>query len=346
MSSFDLVSPEFLFPGRGDCCRGRVFAFDWQLLIRHRQADCPRLSVWSGQLIVTHSDGKVTSLPPHRLHHLFISAPMTVRLTVVKRNCIVRWLFYRGGDTGSRSLMDFSLLPEEVLVNVLRQTSPSTVVAAKRLNRKLFRIVERNHLAKPRVDDFNVEMRTFVARTRPLGKLQLKNAGTVHRRLVVTMKRKNKSRQVVEEGIEGPSSSSGTQLISEEMKKVIAAMPQLETLRVQPRSNAYLRELTNVTVRNWGSSPPTTIALYNCTTNITLHGIFDMVKAMNSDTVVDWDFGRVLPSEGVDGQLFSMMSISGLTILISDDFRSRRVQIAHGQSRIAFNLIKEEAFTT
>ncbi|VDL84250.1 unnamed protein product [Nippostrongylus brasiliensis] len=67
---------------------------------------------------------------------------------------------------------------------------------------------------------------------------------------------------------------------------------------------------------------------------------------MNSDTVVDWDFGRVLPSEGVDGQLFSMMSISGLTILISDDFRSRRVQIAHGQSRIAFNLIKEEAFTT
>ncbi|WKY09430.1 hypothetical protein Q1695_002082 [Nippostrongylus brasiliensis] len=318
--------------------------------------------------------------------------------------------------------MDFSLLPEEVLVNVLRQTSPSTVVAAKRLNRKLFRIVERNHLAKPRVDDFNVEMRTFVARTRPLGKLQLKNAGTVHRRLVVTMKRKNKSRQVVEEGIEGPSSSSGTQLISEEMKKVllyerlsfdgvtadteffnmltakwndlrwvkslsftlcrlkfteqqmlsllsrtscnsltldfchiendiisdkvIAAMPQLKTLRVQPRSNAYLRELTNVTVRNWGSSPPTTIALYNCTTNITLHGIFDMVKAMNSDTVVDWDFGRVLPSEGVDGQLFSMMSISGLTILISDDFRSRRVQIAHGQSRIAFNLIKEEAFTT
>ncbi|KAK6053868.1 F-box domain protein [Cooperia oncophora] len=119
--------------------------------------------------------------------------------------------------------MDLSLLPEEVLVNVLRQTSPTTVITAKRLNKKLHRIVERNHLAKPRVDDFNVEMRTFHGRTRPIGKLQLKNngGGTVHRRLVVTMKRKNKSRQVVEEGVEGPSNSSGTQLIAEEMKKVL-----------------------------------------------------------------------------------------------------------------------------
>nr|CDJ96052.1 Cyclin F-box domain containing protein [Haemonchus contortus] len=119
--------------------------------------------------------------------------------------------------------MDLSLLPEEVLVNVLRQTSPTTVIAAKRLNKKLHRIVERNHLAKPRVDEFNVEMRTFHERTRPIGRLQSKNVGTgtLHRRVVVTMKRKNKRRQVVQEGVEGPSNLTGTQLIGEEMRKVL-----------------------------------------------------------------------------------------------------------------------------
>ncbi|XGW01113.1 hypothetical protein V3C99_013796 [Haemonchus contortus] len=320
--------------------------------------------------------------------------------------------------------MDLSLLPEEVLVNVLRQTSPTTVIAAKRLNKKLHRIVERNHLAKPRVDEFNVEMRTFHERTRPIGRLQSKNVGTgtLHRRVVVTMKRKNKRRQVVQEGVEGPSNLTGTQLIGEEMRKVllygrlsfdgvtadteflnmltakwndlrcthslsftlcrlkiteeqllsllkrsscnsltldfchfehdivsdkvIAAIPQLRTLRVQPRSSVFLRNLTNVTLRNWTSKPPSTIALYNCVTNITVHGICDLIKTLSLDAVVDWDFGRVLPSEGSDSQLFSMMSIFGLTILISDDFRSRRVQIARGCSRIAFNLIKEESFTS
>ncbi|EYB89463.1 hypothetical protein Y032_0231g2990 [Ancylostoma ceylanicum] len=117
-------------------------------------------------------------------------------------------------------VMDFSLLPEEVLVNVLKMSSPTTVVVAKRLNRKLNRIVERNHLGKPHVDDFSVEMRTFLGRTRPIGKLQLKNTEKMHRRVVVTMKRKHKSRQVVEEGLEGPSCSNGTSLVMEEMKKV------------------------------------------------------------------------------------------------------------------------------
>ncbi|KAK6010860.1 hypothetical protein OSTOST_24073, partial [Ostertagia ostertagi] len=60
--------------------------------------------------------------------------------------------------------------------------------------------------------------------------------------------------------------------------KVIAAIPQLRTLRVQPRSSVFLRQLTNVTARNWASSPPTTIALYNCATNIALHGICDLIK--------------------------------------------------------------------
>ncbi|VDM65516.1 unnamed protein product [Strongylus vulgaris] len=41
-----------------------------------------------------------------------------------------------------------------------------------------------------------------------------------------------------------------------------------------------------------------------------------------------------------------MMSISGMTIFVSDDFCSRRVQIARGSSRVAFNLIREEAFTS
>ncbi|VDP04664.1 unnamed protein product [Heligmosomoides polygyrus] len=286
--------------------------------------------------------------------------------------------------------MDLSHLPEAVLVNMLRQASPTTVITAKRLNKKMHRIVERNHLAKPRVDEFNVEVRTFFSRTRPIGKLQLKNGGAVQRRLVVTMKRRNKSRQVVEEGVEGPSSLSGTHVIGEEMKKVkglsfdgitadtaffsmltakwndlrsltldfchfeqdiitdkvIASMPQLRTLRVQPRSSVFHRHLTDTSVRNWGSSPPHTIALYNCSTSITLQGIFDMIKAVDVDTAVDWDFGRVLPSEGADGQLFSMLSIPGLTILVSDDFRSRRVQMTRGTSRIAFNLTKEEAYTS
>lgn len=318
--------------------------------------------------------------------------------------------------------MDLSHLPEAVLVNMLRQASPTTVITAKRLNKKMHRIVERNHLAKPRVDEFNVEVRTFFSRTRPIGKLQLKNGGAVQRRLVVTMKRRNKSRQVVEEDVEGPSSLSGTHVIGEEMKKVllcdrlsfdgitadtaffnmltakwndlrcihnlsftlcrlkfteeqllsllartscrsltldfchfeqdiitdkvIASMPQLRTLRVQPRSSVFHRHLTDTSVRNWGSSPPHTIALYNCSTSITLQGIFDMIKAVDVDTAVDWDFGRVLPSEGADGQLFSMLSIPGLTILVSDDFRSRRVQMTRGTSRIAFNLTKEEAYTS
>ncbi|VDM59208.1 unnamed protein product [Angiostrongylus costaricensis] len=317
--------------------------------------------------------------------------------------------------------MDLSLLPEEVLVNVLRLTTPTTVIAAKRLNKKLNRIVERNHLGKPRVDDFNVEMRSYVGRTRPVGKLQPKNSsGKLHRRIVVTIKRKNKSRNVVEEGIEGPS-TYGIDLIGEEMKKVLlldrlsfdgvtadtefynmltakwndlrcvrnlsftlcrlkfseeqmlslltrtachsltldfchfehdivsdkvlGAIVCLQSLRVQPRSNVFLHQLTNATLRNWATSPPTTIALYSCVTNITLQGIFDMIKCLSDDSIVDWDFGRVLPCEGVDGQLFSMMSLSGMTIFICDDFRSRRVQIARGASRIAFNLIKEEAFT-
>ncbi|KJH42418.1 F-box domain protein [Dictyocaulus viviparus] len=317
--------------------------------------------------------------------------------------------------------MDLSLLPEEVLVNVLRLTSPTTVIAAKRLNKKLNRIVEQNHLGKPHVDDFSVEMRTFVSRTRPLGRLQLKNpCGKLHRRVVVTMKRKNKSKYIVQEGIEGPS-NSGLNLIGEEMKKVnlderlsfdgvtadiefynmltakwndlrcvnslsftlcrlklseeqmlslltrtnchsltfdfchfehdiisdkvLSAIVSLQSLRVQPRSDVFLHQLTNATLRSWASSPPTTIALYSCVTNITLQGIYDMIMSLSDDSVVDWDFGRVLPSEGVHGQLFSMMSMSGMTILICDDFRSRRVQLARGDSRIAFNLVKEEAFT-
>ncbi|VDM68307.1 unnamed protein product [Strongylus vulgaris] len=116
--------------------------------------------------------------------------------------------------------MDFSRLPEEVLVNVLKMSSPTTVTMAKRLNKKLNRIVERNHLGKPRVDDFNVEMRTILGRTRPIGKLQLKSTGKLHRRIVVTMKRKHKSRQIVEEGIEGPSCSNKSNVIMENMKKV------------------------------------------------------------------------------------------------------------------------------
>lgn len=63
-------------------------------------------------------------------------------------------------------------------------------------------------------------MRTFLGRSRPIGKLQLKNTGKMHRRVVVTMKRKHKSRQVVEEGLEGPSCSNGTSVVMEEMKKV------------------------------------------------------------------------------------------------------------------------------
>ncbi|ETN77055.1 F-box domain protein, partial [Necator americanus] len=116
--------------------------------------------------------------------------------------------------------MDFSLLPEEVLVNVLKMSSPTTVTVAKRLNKKLNRIVERNHLGKPRVDDFNVEMRSFLGRTRPVGKLQLKNSTKMHRRVVVTMRRKHKSRQIIEEAFDGPSCSNGTNVIMEEMKKV------------------------------------------------------------------------------------------------------------------------------
>lgn len=60
--------------------------------------------------------------------------------------------------------------------------------------------------------------------------------------------------------------------------QVIASMPQLRTLRVQPRSSVFHRHLTDTSVRNWGSSPPHTIALYNCSTSITLQGIFDMIK--------------------------------------------------------------------
>ncbi|RCN34131.1 F-box domain protein [Ancylostoma caninum] len=323
--------------------------------------------------------------------------------------------------------MDFSLLPEEVLVNVLKMSSPTTVVVAKRLNRKLNRIVERNHLGKPRVDDFSVEMRTFLGRSRPVGKLQLKNTGKMHRRVVVTMKRNQKSRQVVEEGLEGPSCSNGTSLVMEEMKKVklflvqlyerlsfdgvtadteffnmltakwndlsavqslsftlchlkfskeqmlslltrtacrsltldfchfeqdiisdkvINSMPCMQCLRIQPRSTVYLHQLTDATLKRWSVSPPTTIALYNCASNFTLQGIVEIIKSLAEDTLVDWDFGRILPRDGADGHLLSMMSISGMTIFVSDDFGSRRVQIARGPSRIAFNLIKEEAFTS
>uniref|UniRef100_A0A1I7WAQ5 F-box domain-containing protein n=1 Tax=Heterorhabditis bacteriophora TaxID=37862 RepID=A0A1I7WAQ5_HETBA len=52
------------------------------------------------------------------------------------------------------TFMDFSMMPEEVLINVLRCASPTTVSIAKRMNKRMHRIVERSNLGRPKVEDF------------------------------------------------------------------------------------------------------------------------------------------------------------------------------------------------
>ncbi|CAI4231560.1 unnamed protein product [Auanema sp. JU1783] len=318
--------------------------------------------------------------------------------------------------------MEFTNLPDEVIVHVLKNSSPSTVAKFRRMNRRMNDLINHHRLGRPVVDEFSVTIRTAPSRSAPMGRIQLKkNSNQMKRKVMFTMKRKNKHHHLVEEeNVEGPSNPSESQIIEKTLKtvklanrvsfdginvdssfhkmvtsrwndlssvnnltftlcrmnlteeeltsillktglnsltldfchfhtdvindKILRLLPELECLRIQPRSPLYLAELTDNTLRAWSQKPPRTIALYNCITSFTIQGIVDFVKVV-PNTEAEWDFGRVLPSTNSAEALLSLTMTPGVTVNVSDDYRSRRIQVDRLKSKIAFNLLTEEIFT-
>ncbi|PAV90906.1 hypothetical protein WR25_21617 [Diploscapter pachys] len=105
-------------------------------------------------------------------------------------------------------------LPNDVLINVFSKASTGDVLAVKQANKQLHRVVEQYNLGRPSVDEFSVEMRTNCKRVAPIGRIQMKPAKESGRRIVVTMKRKGKVKQIVEETEyeQGPSRAINHQL--------------------------------------------------------------------------------------------------------------------------------------
>uniref|UniRef100_A0A8R1DJM1 HTH_Tnp_Tc3_2 domain-containing protein n=1 Tax=Caenorhabditis japonica TaxID=281687 RepID=A0A8R1DJM1_CAEJA len=126
--------------------------------------------------------------------------------------------------------------------------------------------------------------------------------------------------------------------------KVMMPLEHLETLQIQPRFPCFLNDTSDQTLIYWatrGTVPPTVLLRNGCASRITPDGIRMLITsalASQSSAKLDWDFGLLLGTTQFDAALLTFILYPGWQVKVSDDFRSRKIQVQKESTVTQFSL--------
>uniref|UniRef100_A0A8R1DUN8 F-box domain-containing protein n=1 Tax=Caenorhabditis japonica TaxID=281687 RepID=A0A8R1DUN8_CAEJA len=126
--------------------------------------------------------------------------------------------------------------------------------------------------------------------------------------------------------------------------KVMMSLEHLETLQIQPRFPCFLNETSDQTLIYWatrGTVPPTVLLRNGCASRITPDGIRMLITsalASQASAKLDWDFGLLLGTTQFDAALLTFILYPGWQVKVSDDFRSRKIQVQKESTVTQFSL--------